>query len=235
MTLTHSRLQEVLDYNPETGSLTWKDYSGRNVTIGKQAGFYSEQLQCILISIDKKRYISHRLAWFHYYGKWPRLLQHVDGNHTNNAIANLKQQNISNTYILKGKRVAKIYTPTITSEDIKKYEGAVNSVIIKYICKCFRGVYIRECDLDVSLGSSGQTLRDIQAHLMTEVFIALQRFNPNHVTPEGLTVKESTFIIGHLHKRASYLASVLTSPRKWYGKEFVNIDIIENPENYEGI
>jgi hypothetical protein len=53
------------------------------------------------IGIDGVRYKAHRLAWLHFYGDWPsKVLDHIDGDPSNNAISNLREcsmsQNIAN-------------------------------------------------------------------------------------------------------------------------------------------
>lgn len=44
------------------------------------------------IMIYGERYLVHRLAWFYAHGCWPaNLIDHIDGNPHNNAIANLRE------------------------------------------------------------------------------------------------------------------------------------------------
>jgi hypothetical protein len=131
-------------------------------------------------------------------------------------------------YIKKGRRKAHIYNSNVTSEQVAKYIPACNFVINKYIVRCFRGIYISEKYLDVALGNSGWTIRDVQSHLMAEAFIALTHFNPTYITPENLTVKESTFVLGHLHKRCCYLASKITGVHKGYHTDICSLESLED-------
>jgi len=133
-------------------------------------------------------------------------------------------------YNANGRKKATIYNHNVSSEDVAKYVPAVNSVIIRYILRCFRGTYIREEHLECSLGNSGWTIRDVQSYLLLETFIALTHFNPTHITPEQRSVKESTFVIGHLHKRAAVVAERLTRDKYGYG---VKISSIESPDEGE--
>jgi hypothetical protein len=42
--------------------------------------------------VDYERYLASRLAWLFVYGEWPsELIDHVDRNYSNDAIANLRQ------------------------------------------------------------------------------------------------------------------------------------------------
>ncbi len=70
--LTVERLRELLDYNPETGDMTWKIRSSRKsrVKVGEVAGnvSYKGYRQ---IKIDQVVYPAGPLIWFHQTGSWP--------------------------------------------------------------------------------------------------------------------------------------------------------------------
>jgi len=101
-------LRRLLDYDPETGKLTWKErpvwmfaegargrqvsanvWNGRNA--GKQA-FTSEtsdgyRAGCILY----KPVLAHRVAFAVYHERWPEdEVDHISGFRTDNRIANLR-------------------------------------------------------------------------------------------------------------------------------------------------
>lgn len=87
--LTQERLKELLEYNPETGVFTWLNKPCKNMESGKVAGTNIDGY--ILISIDYKKYLAHRLVWFYVYGYWPEEIDHKNHVRDDNKIANLRE------------------------------------------------------------------------------------------------------------------------------------------------
>lgn len=87
--LTWERLIELLDYEPKSGQLTWRLARGK-ARAGMIAGTLSNGY--VLITIDRVMYKAHRLAWLHYYGKWPtKDIDHRNGVRSDNSIKNLRE------------------------------------------------------------------------------------------------------------------------------------------------
>lgn len=84
--LTQARLRQVVNYDPVTGSFTWLVRFG--VVAGKKAGHSTNDY--VVIGIDKRLYLAHRLAWLYTFGELPEMLDHIDGNKQNNRIDNLR-------------------------------------------------------------------------------------------------------------------------------------------------
>jgi hypothetical protein len=87
--LTAEMVRERLDYNPSTGVLTWKALLC-NRYAGKVAGSLHRRTGYVAVNIHHRTYPAHSLAWLYVHGELPALLDHIDGNRANNALANLR-------------------------------------------------------------------------------------------------------------------------------------------------
>lgn len=89
--LTRARLRELLHYNPKTGQFHWWTRTGNRTWLGPLAGCVSRD-GYRYIKVDHRIYREHQLAWFYMNGRWGRpLIDHRDGDGTNNRWTNLRQ------------------------------------------------------------------------------------------------------------------------------------------------
>lgn len=90
MQIAPEYVQEVLDYNPETGKFYWRKKVAQRVHIGDYAGskHHSGYLSIFMLGRSHR---AHRLAWMHYYGEQPpKFIDHINGIRDDNRIINLR-------------------------------------------------------------------------------------------------------------------------------------------------
>lgn len=87
--LTAARVRELFDYSPEDGVLRWRKVRYRAL-VGKAAGCKNSR-GYITVVVDSRTRLVHRLAWLHFYGKWPvNQIDHINGVKDDNRAVNLR-------------------------------------------------------------------------------------------------------------------------------------------------
>jgi hypothetical protein len=102
--LTVERIRELFDFDPESGTFV-RRVRVANQKAGTRIKGAPLRTGYLVIRVDGAAYVAHRLAWLHHYGEWPKEgsdLRHVDGNRSNNAIANLEIKTVAGPYVPKG-------------------------------------------------------------------------------------------------------------------------------------
>lgn len=90
--LTAARVRELLRYDPDTGLFTWRVDRPGIKKAGDAAGHTCKKTHYVLIGIDRKIYLAHRIAWLYVKGQWPSMgLDHWDTVRANNRIGNLRE------------------------------------------------------------------------------------------------------------------------------------------------
>lgn len=103
--LTQEYLKEALDYNPDTGIFTWKarplshfnTQHGCNTFKSRFAGTVTGCVNAhgyLVIRINDKLYLAHRLAYMYVHGKLPVTdTDHINHDRLDNKICNLRPVN----------------------------------------------------------------------------------------------------------------------------------------------
>lgn len=79
-------MRKRLRYDPETGILHWKS----GYRLGQQAFTYVNKLGYPASNFNGRVVLAHRAAWAVYYGEWPEVIDHINGDKQDNRIANLR-------------------------------------------------------------------------------------------------------------------------------------------------
>lgn len=88
--LTVDVLREILDYDPMTGVFRWRQ-GRKGIRAGGVAGS-KKAYGYVEIGLLNGQYLAHRLAWLFVHGVWPAdQIDHIDGDRSNNCIANLRE------------------------------------------------------------------------------------------------------------------------------------------------
>lgn len=140
-TLTQSRLQELLHYDPETGVFRWRVRPNQSVKAGDVAGTVNRK-GYRKITIGRKIYGANRLAWLYVFGEWPAgHVDHEDKDPGNDRIKNLRDatrsQNKINSNIRSDNtsgfrgvgwhKASKKFYASITTEGKRRALGYFNS------------------------------------------------------------------------------------------------------------
>jgi hypothetical protein len=87
--ITQQELKDKLEYDKDTGIFIWKVSNGGRSSAGKIAGGLSHGYR--EIKVNKKKYMSHRLAWLYVYGEFPKNhIDHINRVKDDNRICNLR-------------------------------------------------------------------------------------------------------------------------------------------------
>ena len=88
----------LVQYDPSTGMLTWRADGRPAFSTRKSGGYLHGQFA--------KRYVkAHRIAWALHHGRWPvGYIDHIDGDRSNNRIANLREATARENSANGGKR-----------------------------------------------------------------------------------------------------------------------------------
>lgn len=131
---------DFIDYNPETGVFTWTKPRGRfSALVGSRAGALRED-GYRQIKINGKYIKEHRLAWYLTFGEWPPCeIDHIDGNRSNNAIANLRPATKADN--AHNRRLNKNSSTGVKGVSLHKQTGKYQATIMIGRSSVYLGLY----------------------------------------------------------------------------------------------
>jgi hypothetical protein len=92
---TQSELKKLLDYDPATGYLTWKE-TRRMRKAGARAGHLDKAGYRNLCMANNRTMKAHRLIWKLVTGKEPKgTIDHINGDRDDNRFENLREADMS--------------------------------------------------------------------------------------------------------------------------------------------
>jgi len=147
--LTQEIVRELLDYATESGCLTWKTrgrkwFKTNNSCASWNGNYAGKEAGCkhsvgyIMIRVFDKPYSAHRLVWLYVYGYFPKEMDHINHDRTDNRIINLREvtrlQNTRNKRLLKTNTSGVTGVYRIKDKDRYRVSIGVNGKSIHISC-----------------------------------------------------------------------------------------------------
>lgn len=106
---SQERLKHLFTYDAERGTLIWKNPTSRRVKVGWDVGTINPVTGRRAVGVDRRHLYHYRLVWaWHYGDPGSAEIDHIDRDHTNDRIENLRlattSQNGANRGLLKNNR-----------------------------------------------------------------------------------------------------------------------------------
>lgn len=103
-------LRQAISYCPETGALTWANVRPGKRCNGDPAGCIDKLNGYVRLRFQRKMLLGHRVAFAIVTGRWPKLVDHINGNRSDNRWANLREADQSANH--ENRRVAASHSTT---------------------------------------------------------------------------------------------------------------------------
>lgn len=139
--LTYEEVSALVNYDPLTGEFT-STVTKRGHQRGNSTG-YENACGYRRVKLAGKYYQAHRVAWLMVYKTWPNIIDHIDGNRSNNRIANLRdvcvRVNNQNWHGAQDNNVSGVLG--VTEKKNGKYVARINTTLAGHVINLSLGVY----------------------------------------------------------------------------------------------
>jgi len=162
--IDHVFVRNAFVYDPETGSLRWAE--GR-VRAGKEAGHVhtcTVGKKYVQVRCDRRLAYAHRIIWTMVMGEIPDGMQidHIDGDGTNNRLANLR-----------------LVTDSENKRNQRKMKNNTSGFTGVYLDKR-RGTYTARVTIDGRFSTIGRASTAEEANALRQAFNRQNGFHENH-------------------------------------------------------
>lgn len=86
------QLNELFEY--KNGILYWKVARSNRIKVGQKAGAVAKDKR-ERVNVNGKLLLTHRIIFAMHHDYWPKYVDHIDGDHTNNKIENLRPTTVA--------------------------------------------------------------------------------------------------------------------------------------------
>lgn len=126
--ISQAELHNLFLYNQDTGYFIRKVETSVATKIGDMAGYTNRQ-GYVQMRVHGKTYQAHSLAWLYVFGEMPSLIDHIDGNRSNNAITNLRIADRSMNGFNREKKCASssVFKGVLWSKKYGKWEAKISA------------------------------------------------------------------------------------------------------------
>lgn len=107
--ITHEKVLSTYEYSPDTGVFRYRVSAGCRKA-GDVVGWIDESggVKYLITKVDRQKVRLHRLAYFYMTGHWPNVIDHINGDGTDNRWLNIRnvnhEQNCKNTKLIKSNK-----------------------------------------------------------------------------------------------------------------------------------
>lgn len=126
--ISQAELRMLFQYNKATGNFIRKVKTAIATNVGDKSGYTNRQ-GYVQMRVHGKTYQAHSLAWLYVFGEIPELIDHIDGNRSNNAIANLRiaDKSINGFNREKKSDSSSVFKGVLWSKKYGKWESKINA------------------------------------------------------------------------------------------------------------